>query len=236
MPTRELKVDIANGSELVAGNDVREGGYLIGIVSSLKPVTMENGQTGAQLTLKLNKSYGDVPIDSQRLDPAAVGARAQVPRPAQGRPQATCSSTARRCRSRRPTCRSSSTTCSRCSTPTTRGAVQENLDRVRRHARLARLGAQRHDRQSAGAVRAPRPGRPLPVGPEHRADPLLQRAELVHGRGGAGGAGQRGAVRKDGDDVRGDRPQPGRPEGDDRRVALDASRSRPSRSPPSSRC
>ena len=58
VPTRELKVDIANGSELVAGNDVREGGYLIGIVSALKPVTIENGQTGAQLTLKLNKSYG----------------------------------------------------------------------------------------------------------------------------------------------------------------------------------
>ena len=64
VPTRELKVDIANGSELVAGNDVREGGYLIGLVSSLKPVTMENGQTGAQLTLKLDKSYGKVPIDS----------------------------------------------------------------------------------------------------------------------------------------------------------------------------
>jgi virulence factor Mce-like protein len=64
VPTRELKVDIANGSELVAGNDVREGGYLIGLVSDLKPVTMENGQTGAQLTLKLDKAYGNVPIDS----------------------------------------------------------------------------------------------------------------------------------------------------------------------------
>jgi len=64
VPTRELKVDIANGSELVAGNDVREGGYLIGIVSDLKPVTLENGQAGAQLTLKLNKAYGEVPIDS----------------------------------------------------------------------------------------------------------------------------------------------------------------------------
>jgi virulence factor Mce-like protein len=64
VPTRELKVDIANGSELVAGNDVREGGYLIGLISELKPVTMENGQAGAQLTLKLNKSYGSVPVDS----------------------------------------------------------------------------------------------------------------------------------------------------------------------------
>jgi virulence factor Mce-like protein len=64
VPTRELKVDIANGSELVDGNDVREGGFLIGMVSSMKPVTMENGQTGAQLTLSLDKAYGNVPIDS----------------------------------------------------------------------------------------------------------------------------------------------------------------------------
>ncbi|MBV9605703.1 MAG: MCE family protein, partial [Solirubrobacterales bacterium] len=64
VPTRELKVDIANGSELVPGNDVREGGYLIGMVSDLKPVRLENGQTGAQLTLKLDKAYGNVPIDS----------------------------------------------------------------------------------------------------------------------------------------------------------------------------
>ena len=73
VPTRELKVDIANGSELVAGNDVREGGYLIGIVSDLKPVTLENGQAGAQLTLKLNKAYGQVPIDSSvSIQPRSV--------------------------------------------------------------------------------------------------------------------------------------------------------------------
>jgi virulence factor Mce-like protein len=64
VPTRELKVDISNGSALVAGNDVREGGYLVGLIADMKPVTMENGQAGAQLTLKLDKAYGDVPVDS----------------------------------------------------------------------------------------------------------------------------------------------------------------------------
>ncbi len=64
VPTRELKVDIANGSELVPGNDVREGGFLVGLIASMKPITMENGQTGAQLTLKLTKAYGNVPVDS----------------------------------------------------------------------------------------------------------------------------------------------------------------------------
>jgi virulence factor Mce-like protein len=64
VPTRELKVDIANGSALVPGNDVREGGYLVGMISELKPVRLESGQTGAQLTLKLDKAYGNVPVDS----------------------------------------------------------------------------------------------------------------------------------------------------------------------------
>jgi virulence factor Mce-like protein len=64
VPTRELKVDIANGAELVAGNAVREGGYLVGLISELKPVQMANGQAGAQLTLKLDKAYGNVPVDS----------------------------------------------------------------------------------------------------------------------------------------------------------------------------
>ena len=35
VPTRELKVDIASGSNLTVGNDVREGGYRIGLVSGL---------------------------------------------------------------------------------------------------------------------------------------------------------------------------------------------------------
>ncbi|MHB8689946.1 MAG: MlaD family protein [Solirubrobacteraceae bacterium] len=63
VPTRELKVDIGDGSNIVAGNDVREGGFLVGLVSSMKPVSV-HGQTLAQLTLKLNKSNGPVPVDS----------------------------------------------------------------------------------------------------------------------------------------------------------------------------
>jgi phospholipid/cholesterol/gamma-HCH transport system substrate-binding protein len=64
VPTRELKVDVADGSDLVVGNDVREGGYLIGTVSQMKPVVLSSGQVGAQVTLKLNKTNGQVPVDS----------------------------------------------------------------------------------------------------------------------------------------------------------------------------
>ena len=38
VPTKELKVDVADGSNMVAGNDVREGGFRIGLVSDLKPI------------------------------------------------------------------------------------------------------------------------------------------------------------------------------------------------------
>jgi virulence factor Mce-like protein len=64
VPTKELKVDIADGSNLVAGNDVREGGFRIGLVSALRPIELPNGQVGAQLTLKLDQANGNVPVDS----------------------------------------------------------------------------------------------------------------------------------------------------------------------------
>jgi virulence factor Mce-like protein len=65
VPTKELKLDIASGSDLVAGNEVREGGFRIGLVQTLTPVTVgSNGQIAAQLTLQLDKAYGNVPVDS----------------------------------------------------------------------------------------------------------------------------------------------------------------------------
>jgi virulence factor Mce-like protein len=64
VPTRELKVDIPNGSDLVPGNDVDEGGDRVGLVSDMQPIELPNGQVGAQLTLQLNRSNGRVPVDS----------------------------------------------------------------------------------------------------------------------------------------------------------------------------
>jgi virulence factor Mce-like protein len=65
VPTKELKVDIANGSNLVAGNDVREGGFRVGVVYDVKPIELPNGQTGAQLILHLDKAHSRVPVDSK---------------------------------------------------------------------------------------------------------------------------------------------------------------------------
>jgi virulence factor Mce-like protein len=64
LPTKQLKVNISDGSNLVVGNDVREGGYLIGLVSNITPTQLGNGRVAAQLTLKLSQKYGSVPADS----------------------------------------------------------------------------------------------------------------------------------------------------------------------------
>jgi len=64
VPTRELKVDIANGAAIVPGNEVEQGGYRVGLVSDMHPIRLPNGTIGAQLTLQLNEANGKVPIDS----------------------------------------------------------------------------------------------------------------------------------------------------------------------------
>ena len=64
VPTTELKVRLANGANLVKGNDVRSGGTRIGLVTEMEAVRLANGDTGAELTLKLDKKVGGIPRDS----------------------------------------------------------------------------------------------------------------------------------------------------------------------------
>jgi phospholipid/cholesterol/gamma-HCH transport system substrate-binding protein len=65
VPTQELKVDIASGSDLTPGDSVRQGGFLIGQVSNLRAVPAKNGQTQAELTLEIANKYKAIPSDSQ---------------------------------------------------------------------------------------------------------------------------------------------------------------------------
>ena len=89
VPTQELKVDFTNGANVVVGNDVREGGYRIGLVSALSPIGLPNGLAGAQLTLQAEPSQREGPGRLDGVDPAAVGAGLQVRRPPQGHLRAT---------------------------------------------------------------------------------------------------------------------------------------------------
>jgi virulence factor Mce-like protein len=64
VPTRTAYVELTNGSELVKGNEVRVGGFRVGVISDMVPVRLRNGHVGAKLKLKLDKDVGALPVDS----------------------------------------------------------------------------------------------------------------------------------------------------------------------------
>ncbi|MDX6688699.1 MAG: phospholipid/cholesterol/gamma-HCH transport system substrate-binding protein [Solirubrobacteraceae bacterium] len=62
VPVTQLEVDVPNAARLVAGNEVREGGFRIGQVTRIAPVP--GSRSGAQLTLSLDRSAAPIPADS----------------------------------------------------------------------------------------------------------------------------------------------------------------------------
>jgi virulence factor Mce-like protein len=73
VPTTSLKVRFANGQNLVKGNEIRSGGFRVGVVEDMKPVQLSAGRAGAELDLKLDKSIGQIPEDSRwRIRPRSA--------------------------------------------------------------------------------------------------------------------------------------------------------------------
>jgi virulence factor Mce-like protein len=73
VPTTSLNVRFANGQNLVKGNEIRSGGFRIGVVEDMKPVQLSEGVVGAELKLKLDKSVGEIPEDSRwRIRPRSA--------------------------------------------------------------------------------------------------------------------------------------------------------------------
>ena len=64
VPTRQLNVFVSNGANLIKGNEVRSGGFRVGVVSDMTPVMLPTGTVGAKLTLKLDRKIGPIPVDS----------------------------------------------------------------------------------------------------------------------------------------------------------------------------
>jgi virulence factor Mce-like protein len=62
--TYDLKAQVPNADALVKGNEVRVGGVRVGIVRSVVPVELENGEFAAELDLKLDKNVEPLPVDS----------------------------------------------------------------------------------------------------------------------------------------------------------------------------
>jgi virulence factor Mce-like protein len=67
VPTRVLNVQVDNGAELVPGNEVRSGGFRIGVVTDMTPAKLSSGRVGAVLKLKLDQKFGAVPVDSRAI-------------------------------------------------------------------------------------------------------------------------------------------------------------------------
>ncbi len=65
VPTQEVKIELSNGANLLPGNEVREGGYRIGIVSDMDAVPLPGGKVGAIATLKIDAQQKNIPIDSE---------------------------------------------------------------------------------------------------------------------------------------------------------------------------
>ena len=65
VPTRAINVQIPSGSNLVRGNEVRQGGFRVGVIQEMVPVRLPSGTTGAELRLKLDRKVGEIPRDSK---------------------------------------------------------------------------------------------------------------------------------------------------------------------------
>ena len=65
--TYDLKARVPNAQALVKGNEVRIGGARVGVVKSVKPVELEDGNFGAELSLSLDKIAEPVPVNSTMI-------------------------------------------------------------------------------------------------------------------------------------------------------------------------
>jgi ABC-type transporter Mla subunit MlaD len=64
VPTLKVKVQATNGAALTRGSEVREGGLRVGFVKKLRTARLESGRAGAELAVQLDRSAGDVPVDT----------------------------------------------------------------------------------------------------------------------------------------------------------------------------
>jgi phospholipid/cholesterol/gamma-HCH transport system substrate-binding protein len=64
VPSYNLRVQVADASELTHDAEVHMGGALVGFVDGIAPARTPQGQPIAVLDLKLNKSVGRLPVDS----------------------------------------------------------------------------------------------------------------------------------------------------------------------------
>src|SRR3954451_8854806 len=74
VPTYDVKAELPNAQKLIAGNEIRLGGFRVGVGSDIRP-GMRDGRTVAVVDMKLDKT-----VEALAADPV-IGGRA---RPAPG--------------------------------------------------------------------------------------------------------------------------------------------------------
>ena len=68
VPTYDIRAEVPSGGKLVVGNEVRAGGFRVGIIDEIRPKRITvNGRerTVAELSLKLDKVVEPLPVDSR---------------------------------------------------------------------------------------------------------------------------------------------------------------------------
>jgi virulence factor Mce-like protein len=68
VPTYQLEAELPNGQKLIEGNEIRLGGFLVGVVNKMQPTTVtENGhrKTIALVDMKLNRQVEPLPVDTK---------------------------------------------------------------------------------------------------------------------------------------------------------------------------
>ncbi|MEA2428775.1 MAG: phospholipid/cholesterol/gamma-HCH transport system substrate-binding protein [Thermoleophilaceae bacterium] len=64
VPTYDLTAEIPNAAQLVKGNEVRVGGFRVGVVDQIFAKRTATGGTFAQIHMKLDKTIQPLPVDS----------------------------------------------------------------------------------------------------------------------------------------------------------------------------
>ena len=64
VPTYDLEADLPNAANMVEGNEVRMGGFRIGVIDKIDPIRAPGGKTYARVHLKLQKNVEGLPTDS----------------------------------------------------------------------------------------------------------------------------------------------------------------------------
>ena len=64
VPTQQVEAIVPDAYKLVEGNEVREGGYRVGVVDAIETYTLPDRTAGAKLKLKIDQSATPLPADS----------------------------------------------------------------------------------------------------------------------------------------------------------------------------